>query len=269
MKILVIGAGWLGTQLATQLKADGHELWLSSRSASKSSVVTEQFGHFVLDLAQSVRPTAELASLFKDALILCTVPASRSDGEGYIRALTQLATLMKQLGAAACIHLSSTGIYEGLTGNVDEKSQLQLADPRIALLDTGEKLLAAAVPCCTLRLAGLIGPGRHPARFLSGKQAGAADLAVNMVHSSDICIAVSAIVQQQLWPELFNLSCPEFCSKAEFYLTACELASLPAPLFEPNSTATPSRRVLSAKSQTITGFHYQFESALAALPFCS
>ena len=133
MKILVIGAGWLGTQLATQLKTDGHELWLSSRSTTKSSAVAEQFGHFVLDLGQSVRPTAELESLFKDALIICTVPASRSDGESYTRAVAQLATLMKQLGAVACIHLSSTGIYEGLSGEVDEQSQLQLADPRIDL----------------------------------------------------------------------------------------------------------------------------------------
>lgn len=270
MKILVIGAGWLGTQLATQLKADGHELWLSSRSASKSSVVTEQFGHFVLDLAQSVRPTPELEAMFKDALIICTVPASRTDGDGYTRAVTQLATLMKHCGSSACIHLSSTGIYEGLYGEVDEQSQLQLADPRIELLAGAEQLLKRAVPCCTLRLAGLIGPGRHPARFLSGKQAGAADVAVNMVHSSDICAAVSAIVHQQLWPELFNLSSPAFCSKAEFYLTACELASLPAPEFEAkNAKASQSRRVISAKSQSIAGFSYQFDSALSALPFCS
>ena len=147
---------------------------------------------------------------------------------------------------------------------------MQLADPRIELLAVGERLLRVAVPCCTLRLAGLIGPGRHPARFLSGKQAGAADVAVNMVHSSDICAAVSAIVQQQLWPELYNLSSPAFCSKAEFYLTACELASLPAPVFEPqNAAATPGRRVISAKSKGIAGFSYQFDSALSALPFCS
>lgn len=269
MKILVIGAGWLGTQLASQLKADGHELWLSSRSAAKAASVKSHYNHFVLDLSQSVRPDAELEALFKDALVICTVPASRSDGAGYIRALTQLAGLMKQLGSVACIHMSSTGIYEGLTGDVDEQSQLLRSDPRIELLETGETLVAAAVPCCTLRLAGLIGPGRHPARFLSGKPAGAADVAVNMVHSSDICAAVSAIVQQQLWPELFNLSCPEFCSKAGFYFTACELASLPAPQFESTPTATPSRRVLSTKSQTIAGFQYQFSSALAALPFCS
>lgn len=269
MKILVIGAGWLGTQLATQLKADGHELWLSSRSVAKSSAVTELFGHFVLDLAQSVRPTAELTSLFKDAVVICTVPASRTDGEGYTRALAQLATLMKQSGALACIHLSSTGIYEGLVGEVNEQSQLHLADPRIELLAVGEQLLRVAVPCCTLRLAGLIGPGRHPARFLSGKQAGSPDVAVNMVHSSDICAAVSAIVKQQLWPDVYNLSSPEFCSKAEFYLTACELASLPVPIFEPKGATIQSRRVSSAKSQTIAGFSYQFESALAALPFCS
>lgn len=270
MKILVIGAGWLGTQLATRLKSDGHELWLSSRSAAKSSVVAEQFGHFVLDLAQSIRPTPELESLFKDALVICTVPASRSDGEGYLRAVAQLASLMKLLGASACIHLSSTGIYEGLQGDVDEQAQLHLADPRIELLAVGEQLLKVAIPCCTLRLAGLIGPDRHPARFLSGKPAGDPQSAVNMVHSSDICAAVSAIVQQQLWPELFNLASPAYCSKAEFYLTACELASLPAPVFDAKNPAAPqSRRVNSAKSQSIAGFSYQFDSALAALPFCS
>lgn len=269
MKILVIGAGWLGTQLADVLQAEGHELWLSSRSPAKSSTVIEGCGHFVLDLGQSVRPTPQLEALFKDALVICTVPASRSDGEGYLRSVAQLATLMKSSGSAACIHLSSSGVYEGLSGEVDEQSQLVLSDPRVELLAIGEKLLHGAVPCCTLRLAGLIGPGRHPARFLSGKQAGGADVAVNMVHSIDVCAAVSAIVRQALWPELFNLSSPSFCSKAEFYLTACELASLPAPEFDPKASHPSGRRVVSAKSQTIAGFSYRFDSALAALAFCS
>jgi len=273
MKILVIGAGWLGTQLAAQLKADGHELWLSSRNSTKSTALSEQFKHFVLDLAQSVRPTAELEALFKDALIICTVPASRSDGDAYLRALAQLATLMKNMGAVACIHLSSTGIYEGLSGDVDEQSPLQLTDPRIQLLASGEKLLKAAVPCCTLRLSGLIGQDRHPARFLSGKQAGEPNVPVNMIHSLDICAAVSAIVQHKLWPELYNLSSPDFCSKAEFYLTACELVALEAPVFSAatalSAQGSSARRVLSTKSQSIPGFSYKFSSALQALPFCT
>lgn len=271
MKILVIGAGWLGTQLATQLQAEGHELWLSSRNATKSTVLSEQFNHFVLDLAQSVRPTPELEALFEGALIICTVPASRSDGEAYLRALAQLATLMKNLGALACIHLSSTGIYEGLSGDVDEQSPLQLTDPRIELLASGEKLLNAAIACCTLRLSGLIGQDRHPARFLSGKQAGEPNAPVNMVHSLDICAAVSSIVQHQLWPELYNLSSPDLCSKSEFYLTACELVSLEAPVFvaQASGPARNARRVLSTKSQGIPDFSYRFSSALQALPFCT
>jgi nucleoside-diphosphate-sugar epimerase len=269
MKVVMIGSGWLTSQLAVRLQADGHQVWLTSRSAEKSFEISKNYGSFVLDLAKKTELTAELNAVFQHAVVICAVPASRTDGVGYYNALANLAALMLQSGVLACIHCSTTGIYQGLAGEVDEQSQLQLSDPRVSLLAQAELVLADAVPCCTLRLAGLIGPGRHPARFLSGKASSGAEVAVNMVHNDDIADAVSAILRQQLWPELYNLSCPEFCAKGQFYQRACELAALPLPLFDGEVKQGENRRVSSKKSQAIPGFSYRFYSALDALPFCS
>ena len=46
-----------------------------------------------------------------------------------------------------------------------------------------------------LRLAGLVGPGRHPGRFFAGKSAPDGQHGVNLVHLEDVIGAIELLLQ--------------------------------------------------------------------------
>lgn len=273
MKIIVVGAGWLGQQLLGPLHADGHQLMATRQSDHGLTVLSADIIALRLCLPCDALAIESLRLAFKQAMVICSVPPSwrKQQGQGYLESLASLAQLMQQSGSLACIHLSSSGVYQGLNGDVDEQSALLHTDAKASLLLQGEQILRQAVPCCTLRLGGLIGPNRHPGRFLSGRLLPDPDGAVNMVHSIDVTRAIQCIVQQHAWPAVFNVSCPKKVTRQQFYQKASAALQLPAPKIADMSSdpSNISRRVLATSICQQLKFEYQFRSALEALPYCS
>ncbi|WP_337879635.1 NAD(P)H-binding protein [Rheinheimera sp.] len=264
MKLILVGAGWLARQLWHPLQQAGLAVFLTSRSAQTAA----EFGTagLVLPLNGDELQDQSVLQLFAGAVVVCLVPASRKQPQQYLSALDALAALMQKAGSLACIHISSTGIYQGLTGLVCENARLDLTDPRVNLLSQAELILQRSCDVCTLRLSGLIGPGRHPGRFLAGKVSSDPDGAVNMVHSSDVAAFILQVLQQRLWPAVFNLSCPQFCSRRAFYLKACADLGGPEPVFADEKA--PERQIDSSKSLQVAGFQYGCLSAIDAIAYC-
>ncbi|MFC4655830.1 MULTISPECIES: NAD-dependent epimerase/dehydratase family protein [Rheinheimera] len=264
MKVIVVGAGWLARQLVQPLQQAGVELWLTSRD-SRTVAELGELGLLLRFDADDLNNPA-LLQRFSGAVVLCLIPASRSNPALYLASLTRLCQLMVTAGSLACIHISSSGIYQGLTGLVNEEAELQLTDSRVALLYQAEQLVSQSVPSCTLRLAGLIGPGRHPGRFMAGKVVPDSQGAVNMVHSQDISRFIVQVLHQQLWPATYNLSSPEFCCRAEFYQQAC--AALGTPAAGLDGLNLDSRQVDSGKAMQVADFRFAYPSALQAIADC-
>lgn len=266
MKIIMLGCGWLGQQLLPLLQQDGHQLIVTRQSAAAVQQLPGTVQGVVLSLPLSEPITAELQALFQQAVVICSLtPGWRKQaGAGYLAALESLAALMQTAGSLACIHFSSTGVYQGLSGEVDESTPLQLSDAKVQLLVQGEQIVRAAVPTCTLRLGGLFGPGRHPANFLRSGVIDEPDAAVNMVHSSDVLAAVQQIVRQQAWPALFNLCCPVRASRQQFYQQARASLALDA-LQIGVAQGHNQRRVLSDQIGRQLPFQFRYASALDAL----
>lgn len=265
MKIVLLGAGWLGQQLLEPLRADGHAVIATRQSDEGLTNLSADVQGLRLRLPLESAPSTSLKAVFNDAVVVCSIPPGwrKQQGQGYLTRLNSLATLMSLAGSRACIHLSSTGVYQGLDGDVTEQSALQLSDAKAALLLQGEQLLSQSRPCCTLRLGGLIGPGRHPGRFLAGRSLVDPMGAVNMVHSTDVIRAIRLILQQQSWPAVFNLCCPELVSRQKFYQQASAALQLVAP--SPGEAAQESRRVMATLITQQLGFDYHYPSALDAL----
>lgn len=70
-----------------------------------------------------------------------------------------------------------------------------------------------------LRLAGLVGPGRHAGRFLSGKkQVKGAHQSVNLVHLDDVIFSCDrATACSNEGGRLYNLCAPIHPKKKDFY----------------------------------------------------
>ncbi|GGW51987.1 NAD(P)-dependent oxidoreductase [Alishewanella tabrizica] len=269
-KIIIVGCGWLGQQIAPAFNDAGWQVYGSRRNHAAAQSLASPILGITLPL-DNAAPSAALLALFKDAWVICAIPpGGRAGGTtDYLVVLKRLALLCQQAGSKGGIHISSTGVYQGLTGEVDETAVLQVAQPRVALLAEGEEVLRDNGPWLTLRLSGLMGPGRHPGRFVQGKTLSGAAHPLNMVHSNDVANAILAILQHWPLPQpYYNLSAPQAVSKATFYQAALEQLGSTASI---NFTAEPTehaRRVLAMALSRDTGFSYQFPDAIQALAAC-
>lgn len=265
-KVVIIGCGWLGQQLGLALSADGFQVYGTRQSLAALAQLPAGIEPLLLQLP-CAEVDAALTTVLQDAWLICALPpAVRQHGEGYYPAVLQnLAQLALQTQVRGIIHCSSTGVYTGLAGEVTEQSEL-LPQTKASYLFAGEQALQQYQPCITLRLAGLIGPGRHPGRFGRSQPLAGAELPVNLVHSADIAAFVSLLLQQpQLSSDCVNLCCPAHPTKAQFYALAAAHAGMPAVQFR--AAEEVAREVSSLRSQGYAGFTYRFHSPAQALDF--
>lgn len=265
MKVILLGCGWLGQQLLPVLQQEGHQLLVTRQSEAALAELPQGVSAQVLSLPLSLPYSSTVLQLFQQAVVICAItPGWRKQaGAGYLDSLSSLVGLMQAAQSLACIHFSSTGAYSGLSGEVNEQSRLSVTDVKAQLLYQGEQLLQQALPTCTLRLGGLFGPGRHPGNFLRSDVLSDPDAPVNMVHSSDVIEAVRVILQQQAWPELYNLCSPDFVSRKQFYAKARAL--LQRNELNDGSTTDSQRKVVAKRIQQQLAFQYRYPSALQAL----
>lgn len=267
-KIVILGCGWLGQQIAPILAQAGYVLYGSRRSADAAATLAEPLKGVVIDLADDAPADAATLALLQNAWVICAVPPGRTADNQYLPSLQRLAALTTQAEIRGGIHISSTGIYQGLTGVVHEQSPLVLTDARVARLAAGEACLQQQDKWLTLRLAGLMGQGRHPARYTQGKMLAGAAVPVNMVHATDVAHAVLALLQS--WPlpqHCYNLSSPQLVLKQDFYQAAAISAGLTAVTFD-SDTAIPWRQVQATAIARDTLFCYQYPDARNALADC-
>jgi len=83
-----------------------------------------------------------------------------------------------------------------------------------------------------IRLSGLVGPDRIPGRFFAGKSnIPNGDAPVNLIHRADCIKFIEAIIDQEKWGEVFNLSADKHPTKREFYTKFCKEGGFQLPMF--------------------------------------
>ena len=269
MKVVIVGCGWLGAQLAGKLAAAGYQVYGTRRSAEGLALLPDGVTPLLLDLSADISVPA-VHNALRDAVVICAVPPGLRSGNGgqYLQALQRLAELMQLAGCIGVIHFSSSGIYQGLSGMVDETASLCTEQPRVATLYAGEKVLQVALPACiTLRLSGLFGAGRAPGRFVAGKTLPAAGSPVNMLHADDVYRAVLLLLQQPDLPSgTYNLSCPHVVTRQQFYQHACSITDTAVSF---SDEAVISHHVSAQSFITKFAFQYRFSSAIDGLTYCN
>ncbi|MEO0732211.1 MAG: NAD(P)H-binding protein, partial [Bacteroidota bacterium] len=196
--ITLLGTGWLGLPLLRALVADGHRVAGSGRQPERLRAITEAGGQaFAIDLPGPI-PQAFLKEC--DCLIITLPPRGRQLGadaaDQYLAALRSLPPLthLSQL-----IYTSSTGVYGNQPGLVNEATPRQPATHSARAVAAAEDWLRANHPAVTiLRLAGLIGPGRHPGNFFGGRSRAIpdGDAPVNLVHRQDVIAAIRLVLSE-------------------------------------------------------------------------
>lgn len=223
-KVAIVGLGWVGMPLALSLLGRGYRV-VGSKTTPDGVEAARMSGIECYPLVMTPELECEQDDLEQlldaDALVI-TLPASRrpEEGERYLHAVQLLVDSALAHNVPRIIFLSSTSVYGDAVGTVNERSELQpttSAGRTLAELETWlHDLPNTSVDI--LRLAGLVGAGRNPGRFLAGKTGViGASSGVNLVHQDDVIAAIQMLLKLPQGGHVYNLCAPIHPTKAEFY----------------------------------------------------
>jgi nucleoside-diphosphate-sugar epimerase len=191
MRVLQIGCGGLGTLIAQETLAHGHELIIVRRSR-QAVPQGAQVLHLDVVKADALAPIAELQP---EILLYCLAPV---EGQSYQQTYVQgLKNVLAHVSKSALRHvffISSTGIYGEHQGEfVDDSTAVVPADADGQVMLDAERLLYE-LPCAhsALRVSGIYGPQRLYLLRAVQDQARWPKIAhwTNRIHELDVARAV-------------------------------------------------------------------------------
>lgn len=193
-------------------------------------------------------------------LVLCVPPGPLSATyPGLMRKVAQAARLQ---GCQRVIFTSSTGVYGSISGTITEDQQPVLDNVQAQNMYQTETNLKEELgnDLCILRLAGLAGPGRHPGRWLAGKQAlPNGQQVVNLVHLQDVIGVIDAVIKQDAWGQCFNVCADVHPTRQDFYSSAAASLKLVRPIFSTeDSKGAKGRTISNSRVKSVLGYTFQY-----------
>jgi nucleoside-diphosphate-sugar epimerase len=221
VKISVIGCGWLGLPLAINLIDKGFKVNGSSTSNEKlAALKANAIAPFLVQLGKPNNNS--LSDFLKADLLIVNVPPGRNneDVNDYSNKMVELAKAISESTIKKIIFISSTSVYDEINELVDETSM------SLSNSNSGQRMIDAEnifrnleqVDTTIIRMAGLIGPKRHPGRFFAGKENIPNGLSpINLIHLDDCIGIIEFVIKNAIWNKVFNGAAPTHPTKMEFY----------------------------------------------------
>lgn len=243
-KISILGAGWLGSPLALQLKENGNHLKVSTTTVEKIPFFNgENIESFIINVG-SGSDNENLDKLFSDTdILIITIPPGRTQKveSDYVQKIKSVIPFIEKHNIKEVIFTSSTTVYLSLKGEVNEDSAINPISEMDKQIFEIENLLLnnPNFKATILRLGGLIGEDRHPVRFIVKREIiEDANNPVNMIHRNDIIRFVEKIVNEPIPNEIFNIVAPIPLNRRDFYTQEAKKLNLfPIPKFVDNPNA--------------------------------
>jgi nucleoside-diphosphate-sugar epimerase len=211
MKISIMGLGWYGTPLAHFLKSQGHDVTGTTRTIEKKAMLESQ-GLEVALLSYPEKPT----HLQKQDIVVLNIPPFDEELSWFSSWNWDEDTWI--------IFISSTSVYP----IPDSKSALLLKDQEEWVKKKFKKWTI-------MRFGGLLGNGRHPGKYLSGRKNLSGRLwPVNLIHQHDTIMATDAVIRTQSEGQTFHIVSDEHPTREEYYTDFCRKNGLTLPEFDMN-----------------------------------
>ena len=272
----IIGCGWLGTALAKQLQNIHHPVKATTGSIESAETLNKQgIDAQVLPLPLTDSSSIQLDVFNMHTVVVCIPPRFKQGLTNYPEKISNVVALAEKHRVQHLIMVSSTAIYNGLSGTVDENTTLNFYANKVQLMhDAEQEILAFKGQKSILRLSGLVGPNRHPSRFLSANKVhknGTHD--INLIHQSDAVGLIIALVKQSQLDvhdigdsksgneHIYNGVSDTNSTRKVFYQYAAKVLDLPIPQFETEQTLagsalSSSKKVLGIKAVEELNYNY-------------
>jgi len=217
--VLLFGCGYLGFPLAKELKTQGYFVHVATHSPEKFKGFEEDgLNPFLVSLdfdnfsADSIKEKCKTV----DSAILMLPP---SNFKNYAATIRSIADCFQK--NTHVIFVSSISVYEDTSEIVNENSPCK---ENHALIFAEQYLRCnKSINTTILRLAGLLGNGRHPVHsFLNKEKIANGLVPVNLVHQLDVVSVITKILSKNIRNELFNICYPEHPTRKDFYESAAD-----------------------------------------------
>jgi nucleoside-diphosphate-sugar epimerase len=259
MRVLIVGCGYVGLPLGSELVRQGHEVFGLRRSDAGTRGLKDA-GIQTL-LADITRPDdlAKLPGPFD--WVVNTVSSGKGGVEEYrevyLNGTRHLIDWLAPMSPKKFVYTSSTSVYGQTDGAlVKEDSPTQPRSPTSQLLVETERLLLEAAqarkfPAVILRVAGIYGPERghlflqylrNEAR-LSGK----GERLINMIHRDDLVRVIVAALKNGRPGEVYNAVDDEPVPQIHFFRWLSETLGRPMPPGAPEEPDAGRKRGLTHK----------------------
>lgn len=237
MKILLMGAGYVGIALLRQLQDLPSEVYITTTREEKIEILRPYGKNVLLLNGRSDEKFKEWIS-FCDAMIVLVAPGSSRDYETtYLETAKKISSALNERRSPFhLIYTGSTSVCEGTCADwVTEEMKL---DPPSAngkiLLETEKVYLHSKADACVLRLGGIYGPNRElidRARRLSGKEMpGSGEEPTNHIHLDDIVGAILFCLTHRL-TGIYHLVNDDHPTRKELYSALSESIQVPSPIW--------------------------------------
>ncbi|WP_343551241.1 SDR family oxidoreductase [Pantoea sp.] len=268
-KVAIVGLGWLGMPLAMALTARGWQV-TGSKTSPDGVDAARRCGIDAFQLVLTPELECEAEDLERlmavDALVV-TLPASRTvqGGEAYLQAVQNVVDTALAKKVPRIIFTSSSSVYGSGNGVMKESSPLQpetVAGKTLVELENWlHDLPGTSVDI--VRLAGLVGPNRHPGRFLAGKTGlENGGYAVNLVHLDDVVDAIVLLLQTPKGGHVYNLCASKHPSRDSFYPSVSKQLGLEAPTFAVEQERSAGKVIDGSKIANELGFEYTYDDPM-------
>lgn len=263
-RITIIGCGWLGLPLGQALSEAGYTVKGTTRSPDRFPILASSGILPVLNQFDATTEDAGLLALANTDAAIITVPWSRLQSDDLnSTTFLRIAETLAMEDVERVILVSSTSVYPA---DLPICTELD-ADDAHPLVATERVFLERIPSVAVVRFAGLIGPGRHPARFLAAKKNVPSPLAtVNLIHLDD-CIGIMRRLLENRHEGVFNACSPDHPPRKEFYTEACLRLGIEPPQFAENDTSR-GREISTVKLIEETGYQYIHTDLYEALNHC-
>lgn len=264
-KVAIVGLGWLGMPLGLAMTARGWQV-TGSKTTADGVEAARMCGleSVLLTLTPELEcDPDDLEALLDVEALVITLPASRTaeGGENYLLAVQQIVDSALAASVPRIIFTSSTSVYGSGNGEVTEDSLLEpvtVAGKTLKELETWLHNLPGTT-VDILRLSGLVGPQRHPGRFLAGKtDVRDGSHGVNLVHLEDVIEAIILLLEKGEGGKTYNLSAPEHPARHDFYPAVARQLGLTPPTFREEAGGGKGKIVDGSRICKELGFRYRY-----------
>lgn len=263
-KVAIVGLGWLGMPLALSLMARGWHV-TGSKTTEDGVEAARMCGieSYLLKLEpELVCDPDDLDALMNVDALVITLPARRSGPgeEFYLQAMQEIVDSALAHRIPRIIFTSSTSVYGDAPGTVKETTPRQPVTASGRVLKELEDWLhnLPGTQVDILRLAGLVGPARHPGRFFAGKTAPDGQLGVNLVHLEDVIAAITLLLQAPKGGHIYNICAPAHPTRETFYPAMARKLGLEAPTFTDSLAEKRGKVVDGSRICYELGFEYLY-----------